>query len=53
MNYEGTKRPERASKKAEGRMERLAEATHLRRDFGVAGIEHVAIEGMELLGEAT
>ena len=25
-------------------MELLGEATHLRRDFGVAGIEHVAIE---------
>jgi hypothetical protein len=24
-------------------MELLGEATHLRRDFGVAGIEHVAI----------
>jgi len=34
-------------------MERLREATRLRRGYVVAGIEHVAIEGMELLGEAT
>jgi hypothetical protein len=31
----------------------MGSATRLRQGYGVPSIEHVAIEGMELLGEAT
>jgi hypothetical protein len=42
-----------AARNCEVGMERLGGATRLCWCFGVAGIEHVAIEGMELLGKAT